>query len=516
MKEDIIAKKNVKVEILSITDRLLVGNEGHTMSERVEAYLAKNKKAAKGDVADIWLKFEQLYARKLWHQLTQEIRAAQANPAFTASLNQKEFYDGFISEFEHRINALQLVEIALPIAKYIFEKDKEAAYEFLAKIEKTVSKDKGVSVPKLDLFPLGEKEEKKNEGNTRSRSRSRSRSKTRSRSSSRSRRRSSSRSRSRSRSRGRKSRRSRRSRSRSRSRTYSPVPRTNRRVISGRIHVSGLPSSISIRDLEREFEKFGRVIDIWLASYYPYYAFITFKREKDAEEAIRMMDESYLDNHRIRVALARIHAGQIELRLNHKDGNDRLVDIKKVRVGLLSTQDLIELTQKEIESFVGVTEAHAPFYKDLAIWPMYLKEVGDFAGYYREALRYLGVEDINKMSAEEKHVQAVLIGFAALLGDNVYNFGELLAHPILKALEGSSEKWLSEVEFLVMKALSKDLVRGAIDQVNKTVLITWVQPRVLNTTQVLAMANRIAAWSKDVMAMENIVSENAREILTKS
>ncbi|KAK5972776.1 26S proteasome non-ATPase regulatory subunit 13 [Trichostrongylus colubriformis] len=389
------------------------------MSERVEAYLAKSKKAAKADVADIWLKFEQLYARKLWHQLTQEIRSAQANPAFTASLNQKEFYDGFISEFEHRINALQLVEIALPIAKYIFEKDKEAAYEFLAKIEKTVSKDK--------------------------------------------------------------------------------------------------------------------------------------------------------------VALARIHAGQIELRLNHKDGNDRLVDIKKVR-------DLIELTQKEIESFVGVTEAHAPFYKVSA---MYLKEIGDFAGYYREALRYLGVEDINKMSAEEKHVQAVLIGFAALLGDNVYNFGELLAHPILKALEGSSEKWLSEVlyafncgdlnkfyalekhwsewddlkrkkdflvgkirllaimelalarpsrerkitfkeiaakcqvpnnevEFLVMKALSKDLVRGAIDQVNRNVLITWVQPRVLNTTQVLAMANRIAAWSKDVIAMENIVSENAREILTKS
>lgn len=93
-----------------------------------------------------------------------------------------------------------------------------------------------------------------------------------------------------------------------------------------------------------------------------------------------------------------------------------------------------------------------------------------------------------------------------------------------------------QVEFLVMKALSKDLVRGAIDQVNQAVLITWVQPRVLNTSQVmlrlksahiivelfvpfiqvLSMANRIAAWSKDVIAMENIVSENAREILTKS
>ncbi|KJH51425.1 PCI domain protein [Dictyocaulus viviparus] len=389
------------------------------MAERVEAYLAKNKNAAKGDVADIWLKFEQLYARKLWHQLTQEVRAAQANATFTTGLNQKEFYDGFISEFEHRINALQLVEIVLPIAKYVFSQNKTAAYDFLAKIEKTVNKDK--------------------------------------------------------------------------------------------------------------------------------------------------------------VALARIHAGQIELRLNHKDEGERLVDIKKVR-------ELIELTRNEVDSFVGVTEAHAPFYKVSA---MYLKEIGDFAGYYREALRYLGVEDIGKMTAEEKHVQAVLIGFAALLGENVYNFGELLAHPILKVLDGSSEKWLAEVlyafnsgdlnkfyalekhwlewddlkrkkdfligkirllaimelalarpskerkisfkeiasrcqvhdnevEFLVMKALSKDLVRGAIDQVNQTVVITWVQPRVLNTAQVLSMASRIASWSKDVMAMENIVSENAREILTKS
>ncbi|KHJ74926.1 hypothetical protein OESDEN_25458, partial [Oesophagostomum dentatum] len=107
------------------------------MSEKVEAYLAKSKKAAKGDIADIWLKFEQLYSRKLWHQLTQEIRAAQANPEFVASINLKEFYDGFISEFEHRINALQLVEIVLPIAKFIFDQNKEAAYEFLTKIEKT-------------------------------------------------------------------------------------------------------------------------------------------------------------------------------------------------------------------------------------------------------------------------------------------------------------------------------------------------------------------------------------------
>jgi 26S proteasome regulatory subunit N9 len=43
---------------------------------------------------------------------------------------------------------------------------------------------------------------------------------------------------------------------------------------------------------------------------------------------------------------------------------------------------------------------------------------------------------------------------------------------------------LEEVEFLVMKALSRGLVRGSIDQVNQLVSITWVQPRVLDRKQV--------------------------------
>ncbi|EJW76762.1 PCI domain-containing protein, partial [Wuchereria bancrofti] len=214
-------------------------------------------------------------------------------------------------------------------------------------------------------------------------------------------------------------------------------------------------------------------------------------------------------------------------------------------------------------------------------------EIGNYAGYYREALRYLGCEDQAKLSQSEKQLQAVLLGFAALLGDNVYNFGELLAHPILKSLEGTREKWiidvlyafnagdlnkfneyrpqwaewddlkdhqdlledkirllslmeialarpskeryisfkeiaekaqidLNRVEALVMRALSKGLVQGSIDQVEELVNITWVQPRVLSPQQILAMSDRIGAWCAEVEGMEAIVRNNAREILTKT
>ena len=41
-----------------------------------------------------------------------------------------------------------------------------------------------------------------------------------------------------------------------------------------------------------------------------------------------------------------------------------------------------------------------------------------------------------------------------------------------------------EVELLVMRALSLGLVKGSIDQVDKKIFVSWVQPRVLDISQV--------------------------------
>ena len=42
----------------------------------------------------------------------------------------------------------------------------------------------------------------------------------------------------------------------------------------------------------------------------------------------------------------------------------------------------------------------------------------------------------------------------------------------------------NQVEIYIMKAISKGLIKGAIDEVGRKVHMTWVLPRVLNRQQV--------------------------------
>lgn len=52
----------------------------------------------------------------------------------------------------------------------------------------------------------------------------------------------------------------------------------------------------------------------------------------------------------------------------------------------------------------------------------------------------------------------------------------------------------SEVETLVMKALSLGLVRGSIDQLDSKAHLDWVQPRVLSRDQLVDVHARLGAW----------------------
>lgn len=67
-----------------------------------------------------------------------------------------------------------------------------------------------------------------------------------------------------------------------------------------------------------------------------------------------------------------------------------------------------------------------------------------------------------------------------------------------------------------MKALSNNLIQGSVDQVERSVRVTWVQPRVLSLEQIGNLAERINLWRKDVESMEGLLKSEAKDIIVES
>ncbi len=49
------------------------------------------------------------------------------------------------------------------------------------------------------------------------------------------------------------------------------------------------------------------------------------------------------------------------------------------------------------------------------------------------------------MSDADKRQLAVDVALAALVGDGVFNFGEIIEHPIMTSLAGTPEAWLADL-----------------------------------------------------------------------
>lgn len=107
-------------------------------SQKVSEFLAKQQQQAQGNSAAYYVAFEELYTKKLWHQLTLKLLAfiTEEHPK-----NLVELYENFISDFESRIKHLSLVEIASNVSVQI-----AAIPEKLKFIEKIKGNDLGFFV----------------------------------------------------------------------------------------------------------------------------------------------------------------------------------------------------------------------------------------------------------------------------------------------------------------------------------------------------------------------------------
>eukprot|EP00511_Aplanochytrium_stocchinoi_P002334 CAMPEP_0204837244 /NCGR_PEP_ID=MMETSP1346-20131115/27316_1 /ASSEMBLY_ACC=CAM_ASM_000771 /TAXON_ID=215587 /ORGANISM="Aplanochytrium stocchinoi, Strain GSBS06" /LENGTH=377 /DNA_ID=CAMNT_0051972551 /DNA_START=301 /DNA_END=1431 /DNA_ORIENTATION=+ len=199
----------------------------------------------------------------------------------------------------------------------------------------------------------------------------------------------------------------------------------------------------------------------------------------------------------------------------------------------------------------------------------YYKVKGPADEFYKAAIQFLAYTSQDTLAPEQQVSLAVDISLAALVGETVYNFGEVLAQPILTVLDGKEYDWLhrllkifhngdidgyaalfqdnekainnqpllkanmenlrqkigllclmklvferppeerniyldeiaeatqlesDHVEWLLMRAMSKGLIKGKIDGVERQVQISWLKPRVLDKEQLEILDNKLTEW----------------------
>lgn len=71
----------------------------------------------------------------------------------------------------------------------------------------------------------------------------------------------------------------------------------------------------------------------------------------------------------------------------------------------------------------------------------------EFAAYYKNALLFLACINVSDLTVEERQSRAYDLSIAALVSDSIYNFGELLLHPILDSLVKTPHAWLRDLLF---------------------------------------------------------------------
>mmetsp|Transcript_17557 Transcript_17557/g.30125 ORF Transcript_17557/g.30125 Transcript_17557/m.30125 type:complete len:387 (-) Transcript_17557:300-1460(-) len=115
-----------------------------------------------------------------------------------------------------------------------------------------------------------------------------------------------------------------------------------------------------------------------------------------------------------------------------------------VETGALSeAKPILDAGQEQLQglSSVDPSVSAAVFY----VSSLLSKAQADFAGFYKNSLMYLSYVASDTLPADFKLRLAVDVSLAALLGEHVYSFGQLLQHPIIKVLDDSAYAWLHEV-----------------------------------------------------------------------
>jgi 26S proteasome regulatory subunit N9 len=110
--------------------------------------------------------------------------------------------------------------------------------------------------------------------------------------------------------------------------------------------------------------------------------------------------------------------------------------------GARNALDEAEMILDKFDSVESIV--HASFYR---VNSDYYSTKREFSDYYKNALLYLACVQSNELPVTKQQELAYNLSVAALLSDRIYNFGELLLHPILDSLLTTEHSWLRELLF---------------------------------------------------------------------
>ena len=177
----------------------------------------------------------------------------------------------------------------------------------------------------------------------------------------------------------------------------------------------------------------------------------------------------------------------------------------------------LDKAQAILDTFDTVeTEVHAAFYRVNA---RYYQVSGDFAAYYKNALLYLACIDVQALTPQETRARARDLSLAGLASDSIYNFGELLLHPILDSLKNTDNAWMRDLLFAfnrgdlaAFSALEPQISRHPLLSEHKSFLYQKISLSAL-TEAVFRRPPHDRAMTFETIAKETHVQTHEIEIL---
>lgn len=139
--------------------------------------------------------------------------------------------------------------------------------------------------------------------------------------------------------------------------------------------------------------------------------------EKDkAKTAVTASEEAHV--------LLLSHIAELQMRSNDNAASKKSVETAREMVDMAHDMDPL---------------VHSAFYRAAA---EYHKVVGTASEFFRNALQFLAYTPPATLPLSDQHRWAFDIGIAALVGTDIYNFGEVLSHKIVHSLQGTENEWL--------------------------------------------------------------------------